>query len=55
MGEVKSKREADCDGAGICGRCGFDDVEVWGRAAEDNAAKGSAMGWDDLVAWWVWK
>lgn len=55
MGGAKSKREADGDGAGICGRCAFEDVEAWGRAGEDNAAKGSATGWDNLVTWWVWK
>ena len=44
MGVVKSKREAEGVGAGICGRCAFVDIEVWGRAGEDNAAKGSATG-----------
>ena len=53
MAGAKSKREAD--GAGICDRCVFEDVEVWGRAGEDNAAKGSATGWDGFVTWWVWK
>ena len=44
LGEAKSKREADGDGAGICGRCAFENVEAWGRAGEDNAAKGSVTG-----------
>ena len=55
MGVEKSKREVDDDGAGICGCCAFNDVEVWEGAGEDNAAKGSTTGWDDFVTWWVWK
>ncbi len=55
MEGAKSNREADDDGASICDRCVFKDVEVWERAGEDNAAKGSAMGWDDFVTWCVCK
>ena len=45
---------ADDDGAGICGRCAFNDLEVVEGAVEDNAAKGSTTGWDDFVIWSVW-